>query len=239
MKWFDLPAAERPRFITLYFDNVDRAGHKSGPDAPETAAAVNEADAAIGRLLAGLAARGLRKTASLVIVADHGMTPCGPDRVIFVEDLVNPFEVTVDSLGANGGLRPKTGTAAELAERIRAKNVPHLQVFLREETPARFHYRDNPRIPPVVLIADEGWNIESKLNWPSRAVTYIRGQHGYDPALPDMGALFLAIGPAFQRGVEIDDFENIEIYNLLCAVLVVKPAPNNGDQRLVREALAR
>jgi predicted AlkP superfamily pyrophosphatase or phosphodiesterase len=134
-------------------------------------------------------------------------------------------------------VRPKTGTPAELVASIRAKHIPHLQVYLREKVPAHFHYRDNPRIPPVVLIADEGWNIETKVGWPTLEPRYDRGSHGYDPALPDMGALFIADGPAFKHHVEISKVENIHIYNLLCAVLNLKPAPNDGDRRLVREAL--
>jgi hypothetical protein len=33
--------------------------------------------------------------------------------------------------------------------------------------------------------------------------------------------------------------DNIDVYNLLCAALGLKPALNDGDDWLVREALAR
>jgi predicted AlkP superfamily pyrophosphatase or phosphodiesterase len=239
LAWFDLPAAARPRFFTLYFDIVDHAGHKYGPDTPETAQAVKQVDDAIGRLLAGLAARGLGGKTNLVIVADHGMSACGPDKVVFLEDLLDVNAVQVESTGPNGGVRPKTGSAAELVASIRAKKPAHVQAYLREEVPASLHYRDNPRIPPVVLIADEPWNIESKAGWPMRVPTYVLGSHGWDPALPDMGALFLASGPAFRRGVVLEPFDNIHVYNLLCATLGLTPAPNDGDQRLVRSVLRR
>jgi predicted AlkP superfamily pyrophosphatase or phosphodiesterase len=241
LAWLDLPPDRRPRFGVLYLDVVDVVGHKAGPDAPETAAAVKEADDAIARLLAGLAARGLRDQTDLVIVSDHGMSEQSADRVIFLEDLMNVSQVQVESTGPNGGVRPLPGTVtpAELAASIRAKAPPQLQVWLREEVPAQFHYRDNPRIPPVVLSADDHWNIESKVGWPRFAVNYNKGNHGWDPATPNMGALFLAHGPSFRRGHEFADVDNIHLYNLLCAVLDVKPAPNDGDDRLVREALAR
>ena len=32
LSWLDLPAAERPTFLTLYFSDVDGAGHASGPE---------------------------------------------------------------------------------------------------------------------------------------------------------------------------------------------------------------
>ena len=237
LAWLALPVEQRPRFTTLYFDTVDTAGHKFGPDSPETQAAVKDVDRAIARLLDGLTRIGQRDATNLVVVSDHGMTAIDSKRVIFLDDLMPLSTVQVESYGPNGGVRPKTGTAAELVAQIRAKNIPHLQVYLREEVPAHLHYRDNPRIPPVVLIADQGWNIEPKTGWPSREPTYDRGTHGYDPTLSDMGALFIANGPAFRHGVEIPDVENIQIYNLLCAALQLKPAPNDGDQRLVRTAL--
>ena len=239
--WLAVPAAERPRFATLYFDLVDTAGHKYGPNAPETGAAVRQADAAVARLLAGLEKLGLRGKTSLVVVSDHGMSEQGPDRVVFLEDLMDVSRVQVDSTGPVGGVRPKpgTGTAAGLAAQIRAKAPPQLHVYLRDETPERLHFRGNPRIPDVVLLADDHWNFESKLGWPKRLLTYSKGNHGWDPATPNMGALFIASGPAFRRGVEIPDVENIQVYNLLCAALGLTPAPNDGDQRLVRATLRR
>jgi predicted AlkP superfamily pyrophosphatase or phosphodiesterase len=239
LAWLDLPPAERPRLCTLYFDIVDHAGHKFGPDAPETAQAVKEVDAAVGRLLDGLATRALRDTTNLVIVSDHGMSSCGPDKIVFLEDLMDVSAVQVESTGPNGGVRPKSGSAAALVAAIRAKNPVHVQVCLREEVPERLHYRNNPRIPPVVLMADEHWNIESKAGWPMRAPTYTLGSHGWDPETPDMGALFVASGPAFGRGVVLEAFDNIHLYNLLCRVLSVQPAPNDGDDRLLQTALAK
>ncbi len=239
LAWFALPPAQRPKFATLYLDLVDTTGHKFGPDAPETHTALQEVDRAIAQLLDGLNKLGVRNTTNLVIVSDHGLTAIDSKRIIFLDDLMSLSTVQVESYGPNGGVRPKTGTATELVASIRAKHIPHLQVYLREEMPERLHYRDNPRIPPVVLVADEGWNIEPKVGWPNREPTYDRASHGYDPALPNMGALFIANGPAFKRGVEIPAVENIHLYNLLCGALSLKPAPNDGDQRLAQAALRR
>ena len=67
--------------------------------------------------------------------------------------------------------------------------------------------------------------------------TYIKGDHGYDPALPAMHGIFVASGPSFKAGVVTGAVENIHIYNLLCAAVRLTPAPNDGDDRLVRAAL--
>ena len=120
LAWLSLPETQRPRFSTLYFDIVDTAGHTFGPTAPETAAAVREVDDAVAHLLAGLDRLGLGERANLVIVSDHGMSECGPDRIIFLEDLMDVSKVQVESTGPNGGVRPLTGSAADLVASERA-----------------------------------------------------------------------------------------------------------------------
>jgi predicted AlkP superfamily pyrophosphatase or phosphodiesterase len=72
LEWLQLPAERRPHFLTLYFSDVDSAGHAHGPDSPEVASAVREVDDEIGRLVEGVAKLNLR--VDVIVVADHGMT---------------------------------------------------------------------------------------------------------------------------------------------------------------------
>lgn len=241
LAWFDLPPEQRPQFFTLYFEVVDDMGHAHGPLAAQTSEAVREVDAALARLLDGLAQRGLRDRTNLVIVSDHGMSETPIENVVFLENLMDVSQVRVESTGPNGGVRPLPGTVtpAELVASIRAKAPPQIQVYLREEVPEHLHYRNHERIPPVVLICDDHWNIESNLGWARRRLTYPRASHGWDPANENMGALFVAKGPAFKRGHVFDDVSNVHVYNLLCAVLGITPAPNEGDDRLADEVLRR
>jgi predicted AlkP superfamily pyrophosphatase or phosphodiesterase len=240
LEWLAQPAADRPRFLTLYFDHVDDAGHNYGPDAPETRAAVGQADAAVARLLAGLERLGLRDTANLVVVSDHGMAATSAERVIFLDDLMDLAQVEVEATGPYAGVRPKPGTtAAELVAQIRARAPARVQVYLREEMPARLHYNRGERIPPVLLLTETGWCFEQKAGWPAMRGRYKRGNHGWDPATPDMGALFIGHGPAFRRATRLPAAENVDVYHLLCAALGLTPAPNDGSDALARAALRR
>src|SRR6267154_1041318 len=69
--WLKLPPELRPHFITLYYSNVDHAGHTYGPDAAETAEAVRHVDDMIRRLSEGIATLGL--PVDLIVLSDHGM----------------------------------------------------------------------------------------------------------------------------------------------------------------------
>ena len=43
LRWLDLPASERPTFITLYFEDTDTAGHQEGPDSQAVRDAITRA----------------------------------------------------------------------------------------------------------------------------------------------------------------------------------------------------
>jgi hypothetical protein len=44
-----------------------------------------------------------------------------------------------------------------------------------------------------------------------------------------MGAVFVAAGPAFREGAMTAAFEAIHVYALLCRILGLTPAPNDGN----------
>lgn len=240
LKWLALPIAERPQICTLYFDHVDTVSHKYGPMSPETDAAVLEDDAALAHLLDGLTKLGLGDAANLVIVSDHGMSETSPDQVVFFEDLMDLSQVRIEATGPFGGVRPNPGVdPATLVAEIRAKAPPQVQVYLRAEVPAHLHYRASDRIAPIVLIMDDHWCIERKTGWPKLRANYNKGSHGWDPTTPNMGALFIANGPAFRRGLTLDNVESVDVYHLLCAVLGITPAANDGSPNLARKILRR
>ena len=64
-----------------------------------------------------------------------------------------------------------------------------------------------------------------------------RGAHGFDNKVQSMQATFIAHGPAFKRGYLAEPFENIHVYELMCKILGLKPAKNDGDLNKVRQML--
>lgn len=43
-----------------------------------------------------------------------------------------------------------------------------------------------------------------------------------------MQAFFAASGPAFRKGQTLPSFPNVDLYDVMCSVLGIKPASNNG-----------
>ncbi len=232
LKWLHQPVEKRANLLVAYFHHMDTAGHHDGPDSPKMAEAVKQVDDAIGQLVAGLHHRKLDDIANLVIVSDHGMKEISTDRMIALADFVDLEKVQIDFSGALAGLRPLNGKVDALYDAFKAKEK-NFHVYRKENMPPRYHFTENKRIPPVILVADDGWYLSTKNSMSNKAT------HGFDPELDSMGATFIASGPAFRHGVTLKPFENVHIYNLLCATLGLKPAPNDGDDRLVKEVLAK
>ena len=93
LQWLDLPAGQRPDFVTLYFDQVDHEAHDFGPASGQAFAAITLVDNALGRLLAGLQQRHLSEATNLVIVSDHGMTAASIEHSIVLDDLIDLHDV--------------------------------------------------------------------------------------------------------------------------------------------------
>ena len=235
-----LPESERPSFLTVYFSETDHVGHDYGPETPEMLEAIRHEDAALGLLETGLRQLNLFDRTTIVTVSDHGMTSLSRDRVIFLDDYVDLSRVDVVGWGELLQVRPRSGTVEELYQAIRGRH-PSMTVYKREDVPARFHYRDNPRIQPVVALAAEGWEITSHARWDADLARHRKrgGAHGFDPQLPSMHGLFVAAGPRVRQGVVAPEFQNIHIYDFLCAVLGLTPARNDGDPAVTRAFLTR
>lgn len=236
LHWLDLPPAQRPQFITLYFEQVDHAAHAGGPDSAGTDAALREVDSALGLLVAGLKQRGLYGASNIVVVSDHGGTAAGPDKVVVLDRIVPTGDVRVVMTGIVAGFYAKPGHEAEVEAAIRRPH-DHMRCWRKQKIPARLHYGTNPRIPPFVCVADDGWVIRTQSYMERPNPHFSLGEHGYDNADPKMRALFVAHGPAFKHGIVVPEFDNVDVYPLLAHILDIRPAPNDGDYAQVKSML--
>jgi predicted AlkP superfamily pyrophosphatase or phosphodiesterase len=234
LHWLDLPREQRPRFLALYFEQVDHEGHERGPDSAKVGKAIAQVDAAIGSLIDGVRQRGIADRVNIIVVSDHGMAAASRQRVVFIDDYVDLSHARVLTTGPLFSIWPAAGKADSLIAQLR--RVPHLRVYRREDAPARWHYSGNPRIAPILALADEGWTITDHAYFKSHDFHY--GQHGYDNNLRSMQGVFIAHGPALKPGTRLPAFSNVDVYELLAYLLHLTPAKNDGTLEVFRPALA-
>ncbi len=148
----------------------------------------------------------------MAVVSDHGMAETRPDRVIVLDDYLDPATVDVIETGPSVRLRPlDDATLTPEARRqwtvltlraLRGKH-PRLRVYPGTALPARFQAGTSVRIPPVVGMADDGWLVLTRAQlqrWRERGGE-TRGEHGFAPGLPSMHGVFVAAGPSFRPGM--------------------------------------
>jgi len=221
LAWMD--QTPRPDFGTLYFDAVDTAGHRNGPDASETMAAATSVDASLARLIDGLKARGLYDNTVLVIVADHGMAATSPDRVMALDDLVDLSAVQIIAAGPIVYLDPVPGHEAEVQAAL-VKRHDHGVCWDKAHIPARFVLGSNPRVPAIVCSADIGWVFGTK----ARPMRQAGGAHGYDNQAPEMAALFIAHGPGIAHGRTLQNLDSVDVQPLLGRLLGITVPHGDG-----------
>ena len=83
----------------------------------------------------------------------------------------------------------------------------------------------------TLLIADEGWMMYTYNHLKEyNGKLPVKGMHGYSPDNMNMHAIFYAYGPLIKNGLNIDTFELIHIYPMLCKLLNISPYKDiDGD----------
>jgi predicted AlkP superfamily pyrophosphatase or phosphodiesterase len=239
LDWLALPEKDRPSFLTVYYADVDSAGHSRGPDSQDVRDAVMKVDRSIGELVAGVQKLGLADRVHYVVVSDHGMAALSPDRMIVLDDYIDVNTVDVVDWSPILALSPKDGNVDKLYAALKGKH-PALEVYRASEIPAAYNLAGHPRLQPIIGIAKEGWFVTSKREegrWAEPDRHAPGGTHGYDARVKSMQGLFIAEGPRIKSGKVVKPFQNIHIYDFMCAVLGLQPAKNDGDPAVTRDML--
>ncbi|HEY5059938.1 MAG TPA: alkaline phosphatase family protein, partial [Gemmatimonadaceae bacterium] len=217
MRWLRMPQDERPRLVMVYSGVVDVAGHRSGPDSPQTLAAVRIADRTLGELRDSLS--GLQNTAiDLIVVSDHGLITVPRDHDIDLDTLLPRNGALVDDEHATFSIwQDPAGPRLNLDSLAAAyrKGIPHMRLFRTGEFPPQWQTAQNPRFGDLFLLADPGYEFVTTV---PHAV-YTLGEHGYDPATPEMMGIFVAAGPDFRQGVRLEPRDNRTLHDLLAQLL--------------------
>ena len=241
--WLDLPREKRPTMITMYFSDTDDAGHGHSPAGVEVKEAVKTVDGNIARLLDGLKNRKIDKKVNIIIVSDHGMAAVDQTNAIIMDDHFR-FDDTERILwtGEIVQIFPKAGKEDVIMSALEKPGL-HTTCWRKKDIPDRLHYKQGARVAPIVCTSDLGWMMTSRERYETlkkRAdFGRIRGAHGYDNKYQEMQATFIAHGRNFKKNRIIEPFENIEIYNIMCKILSLVPAKNDGDLRRVENMLKR
>ncbi|XP_010861961.2 bis(5'-adenosyl)-triphosphatase enpp4 [Esox lucius] len=218
-------------FAALYWEEPDKTGHMYGPDdASYIGQALKEVDENVGLLMSELKRAGLWGHVNIIVTSDHGMAQCSTDRLIRLDECLHPDNYTVVDLTPVAAIIPNGDSKAVFS--LLSGCHDHMTAYLKKDIPDRLHYKNNDRIPPIILIADEGWTIVQRGGLPRL------GDHGYDNNLHSMHPFLIAVGPGFVPGYRLPHLQSVDVYPIMCQLLGLPPGPNNGSLSQARCFLA-
>ncbi|KAK7150370.1 hypothetical protein R3I93_011582 [Phoxinus phoxinus] len=226
MGWF---TKEDFDFVTLYYGEPDNVGHNEGPETPARRKIIEQIDRTIGYLREAIHKNGLTDHLNVILTSDHGMTTIknatevNEIKLSNYMNLLNLSRFDLLDYGGFGMITPKEGKEQEVYNALKNAH-PNLKVYKKDEIPEHFHIGKHERIQPIVLLADLGFNINSKI------ILHInKGDHGFSNEEMDMKMFFRAFGPDFRNNFLAEPFDSVSIYPLMCKLLGVVPEANNGS----------
>lgn len=236
IKWLSYGNENEVDFGTLYFSFVDSYGHRFGPDSPEVIKAIKRADDLTGYLAEQLAAAGLLEMTNLLIVSDHGMTEVSRERIVLLDEMVDPDDLEIIEYSPTLMANTKKGNLEKVYTSLK-ENEKNYRVYRKDEIPERYHLKNHHRVPELLLVADLGYTITTREYFDSRENYPSGGAHGFDNREQEMHGLFVANGPDFKRGYHMKAFHTIHLYELMAYLLNVKPSPTDGHLDSVKVVL--
>jgi hypothetical protein len=196
---------EHPDLLMVHASALDDAQHEHGPWSAEAVAAIENADALIGGLVATLAAQPDAARTTLVVVSDHGFAPIEHEVEPYVA-LARHHLIELDggkTVAAHAGLVAAGGTALFYADPAAAAEldaaVADLPGVARRVTREELTGFGADPAAAFALVAQPGYSFgdarvgEVVVDRPGR------GTHGWPPTDPAMAASFIAVGPGVQH----------------------------------------
>lgn len=162
MSWF---SDEDFHLVTLYYGEPDNVGHAKGPDHPDRKKIIQQIDRTIGYLRGAISRHHLNDKLNVIITSDHGMTTV-KKRPLVDEIILNKYlnllklaSFEILDYGGFGILTPRLGKEQEVYDAL--SNAPNLTVYKKSELPESFRLAKSERLPPIVIVADLGFNLNS------------------------------------------------------------------------------
>ncbi|XP_045195112.2 ectonucleotide pyrophosphatase/phosphodiesterase family member 5-like [Mercenaria mercenaria] len=222
----------------LYFLEPDETAHASGAGSKNVTDLIKgDLNGALGYLFQRLKENNLFDEMNIILTADHGFVNYTKDKAVLLNNYLNSswYKTGAEDFRKNGNrisvnIFPEDGQEENILKALR--NVKYLKVYKKGDSDlVSLHYNSSDRIAPVVITGSE----EGVTIYPTEAdrdfhTTGLVGVHGYNPHLvPDMRPFFVAMGPTFKKDYVSEHFNSVDIYPLMCSILGIEPAPNNGS----------
>jgi predicted AlkP superfamily pyrophosphatase or phosphodiesterase len=250
IKWF---TEEDYKLVFLYHHQPDSVSHRYGVSSIRFNQTIRELDNSFGYMIGKLKSSGLYDSDdfNVILVSDHGMVNI--TQHVILDDYFNETDVQVWSENGNVVLLQPLIGLNELIEKL--SKIPNTTVTTKNNINENLHYKNNHRVPDVMLTANEGVALirigsralkngtVPRVDYETKKKLFIKdsekASHGFDTIYPSMRGIFMARGAYFKKNYQTNKHvENIDVYPLVCHILEIKCENRNGSIERVTHFLA-
>lgn len=204
----------RPNLLLVHLIQVDHTQHAAGLETLATRAALENADAQLGRIVAALKESGLWEHTVLFVVSDHGFAPVRteirPAVLLRRAGLLrlNPQGRVTDwmagAICSGGTCEVLLKNPADTSTRERVLRIfSALAKHPRNGIERLYSPQETATLSPdpgafLLLEAAPGFTVSSSAVGVYARRSRIRATHGYNPDRPDQLAAFIVAGPSIK-----------------------------------------
>ncbi|GMS97567.1 hypothetical protein PENTCL1PPCAC_19742, partial [Pristionchus entomophagus] len=196
-------------------------------------------DEVFGYLQEQMDVRGRKKDTNVILTADHGHIQIEKGQIMCVNHVVpgvqgEDYQYTVFPRNESFAMEAYVAIKATIEKRKLKINV-----HWREDIPSDWNFIYPHRVGRIYIEPRAGAHVVMKCKYYS-VNDSASSAHGHDAALPDMHALLVMDGPAFESGKEIEEIpQNIDLYPLMGQILGLEMPPTAGNMDTIGRALVR
>lgn len=228
LEWLDLPQEERPRLVMSWWHGCDHVGHRKGPEHPGITDQLLDQDAQLGRLLRGLDERQAWESTTLLVVSDHGMIEV--NNALGARASLRSTDIDFEWVSLVGGAHVFLKRPEQRALALRTlASLEGVRVFEKPAIPERLRARHPTRTGDLLLLTDppnaffEPTTTDQLMLGLGGLVGWKTGMHGFDPEVPEMATIFLALGRGAPPGKRLATVRSIDVAATVARLLGIEP----------------
>ncbi|KAL7298220.1 hypothetical protein TKK_0009211 [Trichogramma kaykai] len=248
ISWFK-HAAEPINFGMMYIEEPDFHGHGIGINGARFDEVLLKLDEITYYLHEKLRENNMTDV-NVIHLSDHGMATVTIDRIVNLTNYIDPKDYTTSGLSPVIHIYPRPGKKSEIYKNLQkaSYDTNKFDVYLKENIPEHFHFKNNTRIGPILAVARVGNSFETlydSFSWYEKEFNITIneksefGVHGYDNTQKEMWPFFFGVGPAFLPQCEVPAFDNVDLLPLFCEILEIECLEVNGQLGELRKCLAK
>lgn len=236
MKWI-LDEKYPANLVMFYIEEPDMLAHAFGPESQNITDIVARLDIATEYLHNKIKENKLENRVNVVHVSDHGMDSLQLKNVIDLRKVINKkvkyygttpvLQIVPDNANDRKVIFDKLLNASQ--------STKNFKVYLNEELPERWHFKNDLRVGPITVVAELGFGFHDmyeSAKWYEQAYKIPvndenkYGVHGYDNQYESMHPFFFAYGNMIKSNNEVEPFDSVDLMYLFCEIIGLTPPKN-------------